>query len=149
MLHNLAKHIIHLKESSDAVLCTMDRVEKTHAKLFSSGDAEVAATQMELGYVAGLYKATNVRLESMEKKVGNCIGLAFNLVAQQDSRRAREESRRMIKDSATMRVIATVTMVFLPGTAVAVCCHPPGACALVEGLLMRVDDVWKQLLCDA
>jgi uncharacterized radical SAM superfamily protein len=71
------------------------------------------ATQRHLCYIQNLNKSTNMRLGSLSKKVDNTINLAFHMVAQQDS-------KRVTKDSSSMRVIATVTMVFLPGTAVAV-----------------------------
>jgi len=49
----------------------------------------------------------------MSKRTDNAINLAFNIVAQ-------NANKGMIEDSAKMSVITVITMVFLPGTAIAV-----------------------------
>ncbi|KAF8247603.1 hypothetical protein K440DRAFT_643672 [Wilcoxina mikolae CBS 423.85] len=117
-LHNLAKHIIHLKEGSDAILYSLEALQKCHKDM---GEGMVRdATKRNFDYTANLFRSTNVRLEALEKKVDNTINLAFHLVGQQDTRRAKIDSKIFLKDSANMRVIATVTMLFLPGTAIAV-----------------------------
>lgn len=63
-------------------------------------------------YRRSLYQSTRLRLESLQKRIENCIMLSFNLVTQQDS-------LVMIQDSSSMKIIAAITMLFLPTTAVA------------------------------
>jgi hypothetical protein len=126
----MAMHSIHLKEGMDAVLLTMAGIQASHEELFYSGislpptdetSAVIVATKRNLEYVCGLFRGTDRRLVSLETRINNTINLAFNLTAQVDNRRAQLDSRVMRKDSNSMRVIATLTMIFLPSTAVAVC----------------------------
>jgi len=117
-LHNLAKHIIHLKEGSDAVLYSLEALQKDH-KDHARGEVR-EPTKRNFNYTVNLFRSTNVRLSALEKKVGNTINLAFHLVGQQDTRRAKKDSEMFLNDSTSMRVIATVTMIFLPGTTIAV-----------------------------
>jgi hypothetical protein len=126
----MAMHSINLKEGMDAVLLTMAGIQASHEELFYSGislpptdetSAVIVATKRNLEYVCGLFRGTDRRLVGLETRINNAINLAFNLTAQVDNRRAQLDSRVMRKDSNSMRVIATLTMIFLPSTAVAVC----------------------------
>lgn len=65
-----------------------------------------------LDYRRSLFRSTQLRLASMHKRIDNMINLAFNLVTQQDS-------LRMIADSNVMKMIAAITMLFLPTAGVA------------------------------
>ncbi|KAF8533922.1 hypothetical protein BDD12DRAFT_913790 [Trichophaea hybrida] len=118
-LHNLAKHIIHLKEGSDAILYSLEALQKGHKDMHMGEGMVRNATKKSFDYTANLFWSTNVRLSALEKKVDNIINLAFHLVGQQDTRQAKIDSKIFLKDSANMRVIAVVTMLFLPGTAIA------------------------------
>ena len=65
-----------------------------------------------LQYRRSLFKSRQLRLNSLQKRIDNAITLSFNLVTQQDS-------MVMIQDSNSMKVIAAITMIFLPTTGVA------------------------------
>lgn len=65
-----------------------------------------------LQYRRSLFMSTQLRLNSLQKRVDNTITLAFNVVTQQDSRLNRQ-------DSASMTIISFITMFFLPTAGVA------------------------------
>jgi hypothetical protein len=82
-----------------------------------------------LEYMLGAFHSLSLRIHSVETRVKNVINLvsnnhqvhdhaltglqAFNLVVQRDS-------TLLQKDSQSMKTIAVMTLIFLPGTAVAV-----------------------------
>ncbi|UNI16410.1 hypothetical protein JDV02_002844 [Purpureocillium takamizusanense] len=125
-LHNCAKHIIYLGEGLDAALFLLDSV-LAHAGDFSRGEttkglppdagrarAELVTRQVKerLGYRRSLFRSTQLRHSSLHKRIDNSIALAFNVVTQKDS-------MVVTRDSSVMKMIAAITMVFLPTTGVA------------------------------
>ncbi|KAL8830795.1 MAG: hypothetical protein Q9191_001225 [Dirinaria sp. TL-2023a] len=113
-LHNIAKHIIHLKESSQGSAAMLARLQEFHSELLKhppqeGQDALQAMTLASQVLSQKVIQADvwTLRMESLEKRVQNMINLAFNVVTQHDS-------QMMIEDSKSMRAIATVTVLFLP-----------------------------------
>ncbi len=129
-LHNIAKHITHLREAVESCLLLVDSViaEIDHKRSLNStgsesdGSASGSATliptilpsqlRSSLLYRRSLFKSTELRLSSLSKRVDNAINLAFNMVTQQDS-------MVMMQDSSSMKIIAAITLLFLPTTTVA------------------------------
>jgi Mg2+ and Co2+ transporter CorA len=133
-LHNLAKHTIHLFEALDSMLFLTDDLASRVASTDRSASAtrqdsigasatmrstlEPGAAQIRqqlldgLLYRRSLFRSTRLRLSSLEKRVSNSINLGSNLLAQQDS-------AVMIKQANSMMVIAVITVLLLPITAVA------------------------------
>lgn len=77
-MHNIAKHIIFLKEGSDAALLTLKEIRKHHTGLprGSSGGSEAwETTEQTLRYNEGLFQSTNLRLVTLEKRMQNIINL--------------------------------------------------------------------------
>ncbi|RYO94508.1 hypothetical protein DL764_007827 [Monosporascus ibericus] len=129
-LHNVAKHIVHLGEALESCLLLIDSmIAEIDAKDPSntaasartgSGSTATTLTSMtttsqlrsSLLYHRSLFRSTKLRLTSLSKRVDNAINLAFNMVTQQDS-------MVMIQDSSSMKIIAAITMLFLPTTTVA------------------------------
>lgn len=129
-LHNLAKHMTHLAEAiqscssvAEEILSRVKTAEPGPGYGLSrtgSGGSSSTLSPNEvhqqlrdcIQYRRSLFQSTNLRLASMQKRVENTINLSFNLVTQQDS-------VIMIQDSNSMKIIAVITMLFLPTTAVA------------------------------
>jgi Mg2+ and Co2+ transporter CorA len=114
-LHNIAKHIVHLRESSDAILHTVRAISKDHASRSLAAknlSPVIQAVECALHYRTGVFNSTYMRITSMEKRAQNLIQLSFNLVAQQDSRVIQV-------DSKIMMLIALVTLLFLPSSTIA------------------------------
>lgn len=63
-------------------------------------------------YHRSLFRSTQLRLFSLDKRIQNASTLAFNMVTQQDS-------LIMIHDSASVAILTTVAAVFVPITSIA------------------------------
>ncbi|KAK7751013.1 hypothetical protein SLS62_006998 [Diatrype stigma] len=132
-LHNIAKHITHLAESVESCILLVDGIIaeldsrsslKGAAGQGRTGSASTSTTlttttttsssqlRYTLSYRRSLFKSTELRLRSLSKRVDNAINLAFNMVTQQDS-------MVMLQDSSSMKIIAAITLLFLPTTTVA------------------------------
>lgn len=136
-IHNIAKHIIHLKESSSAAKLLAGHITDQHRELMSQSDpgSEIGVMQGVQGLLQHkqtLLENCQVRVQAMDSRAQNMINLvsrrricthetvqeliqpqAFNTVNQQDS-------KVMKSDSQSMKVIAVVTMLFLPAATVGV-----------------------------
>ncbi|KAB8067758.1 hypothetical protein BDV29DRAFT_196188 [Aspergillus leporis] len=114
-LHNLAKHVIYLQESSDAVLLTVKKLSMRHLSLIEEAPSEnrqaMKNTAGMLTQIETQLETANLRLRSLEKRMKNVISLSFHLVTQ-------EGNRIMLSDSNAMATIAFVTLVFLPATTI-------------------------------
>ncbi|KAI1424995.1 hypothetical protein F5Y12DRAFT_397682 [Xylaria sp. FL1777] len=130
-LHNLAKHIIYLCEAVESCLSLIDgiqmEVEKyasnTYLSLPSQNGSSSTGTTFTSVHISSrliasiknqrsLFRSTKLRLDSMSKRIENTINLAFNVVTLSNS-------MLMLQDSRVMKIIATITIFFLPATAVA------------------------------
>ncbi|KAJ2979196.1 hypothetical protein NUW58_g7265 [Xylaria curta] len=124
-LHNLAKHIVYLCEALESCLLLIDGVRSEVSGRGSSsrnGSSSTSTTltsghlstqlASSLIYRRSLFRSTKMRLDSMSKRIDNAINLAFNVVTLSDS-------MVMLQDSRVMKIIATITILFLPATAVA------------------------------
>ncbi|KAF2786926.1 hypothetical protein K505DRAFT_258836, partial [Melanomma pulvis-pyrius CBS 109.77] len=109
-LHDMARHLIHSNETLQVAIETIQsiRARCTHMKE-SNFDDQTYALQKEL-------KAIKCRSESLRERLQNEINLAFNLVAQRESRIMVGLGNDSRKDSNTMSFIAVVGLVYLPGT---------------------------------
>ncbi|PNY27519.1 Uncharacterized protein TCAP_02556 [Tolypocladium capitatum] len=120
-LHNCAKHIIYLGEGLEACMLLVDAaLANSEGVLQDPGDESSAETRARvlqqlkecLRYRRSLFRSTQLRLASLQKRIDNTITLAFNVVTQKDS-------MVMTRDSSVMKMIAAITMIFLPTTGVA------------------------------
>lgn len=106
-LHNVSKHITHLREGADSALATLDRliqhVERSAKKSMSTTVGE--QTRDSLEHCQTLFQSTKLRILSLESRMANVINLSFHLVTQQDSK--------------SMKTIAFLTLIFLPASTVA------------------------------
>lgn len=112
-MHNMAKHIIHLKEGADALSLTMGHISNFHKQLVEQPPQGATAlpftrlTHQTLSQIAVSVEVWKLRVASLERRMQNIINLSFNSVAQRDS-------KVLLRDSKSMKAIATVTVAFLP-----------------------------------
>ncbi|KAE8454571.1 hypothetical protein EG329_000194 [Mollisiaceae sp. DMI_Dod_QoI] len=118
-LHHLMKLVIHLKEACEAIIETAKSIQTAHNDLFNASHFRdcpphpaIPATGKDLEYLLSSFHGLGLRIRSVETRASNVINLAFNLVIQRDSTLLQE-------DSQSMKTVAIMTLVFLPGTAVA------------------------------
>ncbi|KND88993.1 hypothetical protein TOPH_06275 [Tolypocladium ophioglossoides CBS 100239] len=120
-LHNCAKHIIYLAEGLEACMLLVDAALMNSESVLpdpanhSSVQAHARVKEQLkecLRYRRSLFRSTQLRLASLQKRIDNTITLAFNVVTQKDS-------MVVTRDSSVMKMIAAITMIFLPTTGVA------------------------------
>ncbi|KAJ6258196.1 hypothetical protein Dda_7115 [Drechslerella dactyloides] len=120
-LHHCLKHTIYLSEAIESCLFIVDGIKSaTQTTLVSSAAMETSSLLLaSLSHWRTLFTSTSLRLSSLHRRVENLTGLCFNLVTQQDSMILRHESMTMRQDASAMKVLASITVVFLPTMAVA------------------------------
>jgi hypothetical protein len=128
-LHDMSKHCIYLLEGLEAATSTLDAMSKhlQSSKIMGTATSSLAAATINaLNYRKRTFESTHLRVRSLEKRMANISSLSFHLVAQHgseimrnDSKVMREDSRVLRNDSAAMKMVALLTLVFLPATGVA------------------------------
>ncbi|KAK3945696.1 hypothetical protein QBC46DRAFT_371400 [Diplogelasinospora grovesii] len=99
--------VVHDKERAQA--CDDGRAHHAH----------FSASEDHLRYVIYSLELQHSWLSSYKARKETAMNLVFNLAVQLDSLTNMEMGRSMKKDSESMNTIATLTMLFLPATAVA------------------------------
>jgi len=81
-LHNLEKHVLHLKEGVEAIIHTVESIQKAHMDLFKASHfgelaphPAIPATDKDLEYMLGSFHALSLRIRSVETRVKNVINL--------------------------------------------------------------------------
>ncbi|KAF3922548.1 hypothetical protein ABW21_db0205295 [Orbilia brochopaga] len=118
-LHEAARHVFHCTETLIVTTQLLERIATRHRDRMSMlanapQEEQMCMRQIQdhLTCYQGMIYAFRCRSEAMQSRHQNEISLAFNTVAQYHSRVA-------VVDAAAMRVIAALTVVFLPATFVA------------------------------
>lgn len=118
LLHDIARHVIHVSETLTVGAVTIQSMLKQH-EMHCSGTVKTSTTK-NIGYCLSMWHhlmTSNLqRSEANRARLRNEISLAFNQVSQEDSYVSVQLAKDTRLDSAAMRTIAFVTMVFLPAT---------------------------------
>ncbi|CAG8418485.1 unnamed protein product [Penicillium salamii] len=120
-LHDIGRHAIHVCETLDVAVQTIESVQMHHVRFLDSNpevndlavDQDVRA---ELEFHRSFIANLRHRSTSNEKRLRNEIQLAFNTVAQHNAGTSVEIGRAAQIDSSAMKTIAFVTLIFLPPT---------------------------------
>ncbi|KAF3006334.1 hypothetical protein E8E14_003497 [Neopestalotiopsis sp. 37M] len=117
-LHDLARHAIHVSESLDVAVRTLESLNAQHHDLQSTSLDKRAWTRVRqrLLFHKQLVDSLRYRSISNEKRLQNEIQLAFNTVAQYDSALSVKIGEAAKIDSAAMKTISLLTLAFLPPT---------------------------------
>lgn len=123
LLHELARHAIHVSESLDTTVKTVENILNRHTDYVTgSTDADKslrrASKQLRnrLLFLEHMLVSLKYRSASNQARLQNEIQLSFNIVAQSDARTSVEIGRAAQKDSAAMKTVAFLTLTFLPAT---------------------------------
>ncbi|KPM45171.1 hypothetical protein AK830_g1382 [Neonectria ditissima] len=123
LLHDLARHAIHVSETLAVSLKTAASITHHHSTFIA--EAADAAKPDRYAYLhvherllwyEHMMDSLRLRASSNKERLINEIQLAFNTVAQYDSGVSVQIGRATQSDSAAMKTIAFVTMAFLPAT---------------------------------
>jgi hypothetical protein len=86
-LHNMEKHIIHLKEGMDAIISIVKSLQRDHGDLFKisnlNGFAPPSAfpvIEKDLEYLLNSFQGLSLRIRSVETRVKNVINLVGELL---------------------------------------------------------------------
>ncbi|KAI1635585.1 hypothetical protein F4809DRAFT_642332 [Biscogniauxia mediterranea] len=118
-LHDIARHAIHVVETLDVANITMDGIISQHESIKDDMpfDRDVwRAVHRRLSFFKQIVGSLRCRSESNAKRLENEIQLAFNTVSQYDSGVAVAIGQVAQVDSAAMRTVSSLTLVFLPPT---------------------------------
>lgn len=121
LIHDIARHAIHVTETLDVLAQNMDHALRQHANYTATNSSdELAAVNQDIqSRLEVLYSyITSMRHRSIsnEKRLQNEIQLTFNKVAQQNADVSVQIGHVALSDSAAMRTVAFVTLAFLPPT---------------------------------
>lgn len=122
-LHEIARHAIHVSESLDATVKTVESILQRHTDYVKSAtDADKSLRRAfkqlrnRLLFLEHMLVSLKYRSASNQARLQNEIQLSFNIVAQSDARTSVEIGRVAQNDSAAMKTVAFLTLTFLPAT---------------------------------
>ena len=128
-LHDIARHAIHVWETTDLAIRTLDHMLLQHAQFLdgrpqpqtaSAKDRAAAAAHATVTRRFHFFKhamqSLGHRAGATKERMLNEIQLAFHAVAQYDSQIAVEIGRATQYDSFCMKMLAFLTLTFLPAT---------------------------------
>ncbi|RGP61040.1 hypothetical protein FLONG3_10659 [Fusarium longipes] len=122
-MHDTARHAIHVSETLEVAEKTVAAIVQQHTVFreeVKSGDkvrdAGYRHVDERLQWYDHILQSLRCRASANKERLHNEIQLAFNSVAQYDSRVAVKIGRATQSDSAAMKTIAFVTLTFLPAT---------------------------------
>ncbi|KAL8768952.1 MAG: hypothetical protein Q9194_005578 [Teloschistes cf. exilis] len=121
-LHLISQDADSLVSSTEMGTMVVERMSAAHRKLMQESDAALKNAFSLVGdsleqHVQTLH-ARRRWLLSYKSRKDIAMNLVFNLVTQQDSETNMSIAQATKNDSAAMKTIAALTMVFLPATAV-------------------------------
>ncbi len=122
-LHDIARHAIHVSETLDLSIKTVDCMMKQHDQFMADRPVADDRTRrmqkkmrMRMEFYSHMLDSLLSRSTSNKERMLNEIQLAFNTVAQYDSQIGVEVGRAAQVDSAAMKTIAFLTLTFFPAT---------------------------------
>ncbi|KAE9370170.1 hypothetical protein N431DRAFT_308690, partial [Stipitochalara longipes BDJ] len=122
-LHELGRHIIHSSEAIDvaiesfaSLIAQHDLFSRQHIPKNHKAFSGKTHNQEFLNFQLSVLKSLRLRSQAIQARLQNEINLQFNLVSQYDSRISVRVGQAAQSDSAAMRTISILTLVFLPGT---------------------------------
>ncbi|OCK80315.1 hypothetical protein K432DRAFT_425842 [Lepidopterella palustris CBS 459.81] len=122
-LHDIARHAIHVSETLDLAVKTVDCMMSRHDQFLSdrsASDDKIKTTQRQIRnrmyFYDHMLRSLRFRSASNKERLLNEIQLTFNTVAQYDSRISVQIGRAAQSDSSAMKTIAFLTLTFFPAT---------------------------------
>jgi Mg2+ and Co2+ transporter CorA len=122
-IHNTARHAIHVSETLEVAEKTVAAIVQQHSAFqeeVASDDKREKARYRHVSermiWYDHILQSLRCRASANKERLYNEIQLAFNSVAQYDSRISVQIGQATQSDSAAMKTIAFVTLTFLPAT---------------------------------
>ncbi|KAH7075152.1 hypothetical protein FB567DRAFT_184700 [Paraphoma chrysanthemicola] len=122
-LHDIARHAIHVSETLDVTVTTIETIATCHDTYIRSSFVTDDQTRnahstlrSRLQFYNHMIRSLRYRAASNKERLNNEIQYVFNAVTQYNSRISVEIGRAAQSDSAAMKTIAFLTLTFLPAT---------------------------------
>lgn len=117
-LHDIARHAIHVTETLDVITDTLDSLIHHHKEIKPQVENEKTWQNLHVRLQSDKQMLSSLRHRSAsnEKRLQNEMQLAFQNVAQYDSRLSLHIAKASQIDSAAMKTISILTLIFLPPT---------------------------------
>ena len=121
-LHDIARHAIHVSETLELAVRTVESIMEQHDNLTIStinvegSNIKQRKILSRMKFYHHMVRSLQSRSKSNKERLLNEIQLAFNTVAQYDSRISVDIGQAAQKDSSAMKTIAFLTMTFFPAT---------------------------------
>ncbi|PPQ66789.1 hypothetical protein CVT24_008698 [Panaeolus cyanescens] len=112
LLDDFSKHVTFVRDTSNPALQGYHVSERDRMFTKNTMDRECST-------LLGEIKRLQTDLMMQERRLKNVMGLVFSSVNITDSRYMREMTEAAVRDSAAMKQVAYLTMVFLPASFVA------------------------------
>ncbi|KAJ4267500.1 hypothetical protein NW762_003607 [Fusarium torreyae] len=122
-LHDTARHAIHVSETLEVAEKSVAHIIQQHSSFEAESACGNKAAKAKYRHVGErllwydhMLQSLQCRASANKERLLNEIQLAFNSVAQYDSRISVKIGQATQSDSAAMKTIAFVTLTFLPAT---------------------------------
>lgn len=109
--------------NADVAIITATAIRKTHARLHEAMGSPARVFERasdSITYVIESMQKQKIWFLNYKNRKDSTMALVYNLVTQQDAASNIQLAASMKRDSTSMNAIAALTMVFLPGTFIAV-----------------------------
>ncbi|KAF8809596.1 hypothetical protein BYT27DRAFT_7135830 [Phlegmacium glaucopus] len=110
LLDHYTKHIAFIKNAPNPAMDSLDEKERQASKKLLIRECDNLLNEI---------KRLNSELNMQERRLKNVMALVFSTVNITDSRYMRQMTEAAVRDSAEMKQVAYLTMVFLPASFVA------------------------------
>jgi hypothetical protein len=107
LLDHYTKHVTFIKNTSNPAMDGMSDAERISSERLLNRECDNLMNEIE---------RLNAELNTQERRLKNVMDLVFSSVNITDSRYMRQMTEATVRDSAAMKQIAYLTMVFLPAT---------------------------------
>ncbi|KAK0459741.1 uncharacterized protein EV420DRAFT_1269095 [Desarmillaria tabescens] len=115
-LHVLRAHLLHYQELLEDFRKTVAfLVDTPHPGIPADLPSQVVV-QKECNTLLMDIKRLEATRAMLDERLGNAMNLAFSSVAIEDSKRRQRLSEAALRDSAAMKQIAYITMIYLPAS---------------------------------
>ncbi|KAF7198511.1 Notoamide biosynthesis cluster protein M' [Pseudocercospora fuligena] len=117
-LHEIARHAIHSSEMLQTALHVLDAIEKEHSMFLGLVPQQGHHREItrSLSYHRTMLQGFEGRSRALETRLANEMQLTFHLNSQFDSLATGQIAQSSSEDSAAMRTISFLGLIFLPGT---------------------------------
>lgn len=119
-LQEISKDVNKLIADADCAIRLQEQMLKAHEAIGYTSMASGQSLTQSMTYLSQSMDKQKMYLHSYRVRKDIAMSLVFNLVTQRDAESSSQIAKNMQRDGSSMKSIALLTMLFLPGTFTAV-----------------------------